>query len=168
MTSTAPHTTPSPPPPLSPPPTLAHLATLSSPATTRAWQSVPHPHTSLLATATADKSVTVWSLRDFRLLSTITGGHERSIRSVAWKDTSKSPSAEGSIVLATGSFDSNTGIWTRNERYRRKKKSGAGNAEEEEDLYGGGEEAYALDDGSAPADVQGEDDDDEEEFDEDE
>jgi cytosolic iron-sulfur protein assembly protein CIAO1 len=124
-------------PPETSPPTLTHLATLSSPAITRAWQSTPHPHNALLATATADKSVGVWSLRDFRLVSTITGGHKRSIRSVAWKDTGKSRS--GAVVLATGSFDSNTGIWTRNDG--RVRNGVAGDEEEEEELYGGAEDA---------------------------
>jgi cytosolic iron-sulfur protein assembly protein CIAO1 len=133
------------------PPTLTPLATLSSPTITRAWQSTPHPHTSLLATATADKSVAVWSLRDFRLLSTITGGHKRSIRSVAWKDTGKNRS--GGIVLATGSFDSNTGIWTRNERQVERRNNGGVGAKDEEDLFGGAEDADALD-GSAGAEEE--------------
>jgi cytosolic iron-sulfur protein assembly protein CIAO1 len=123
-----------------PPPTLAHLATLSSPTITRAWQSCPHPHISLLATATADKSVAIWSLRDFRLLSTITGGHKRSIRSVAWKDTGKS--GKGAVVLATGSFDSNTGIWTKNDRARA--RSGVGGEDDEFDGEGA-EDGDALD-----------------------
>jgi WD40 repeat protein len=123
-----------------PPPTLAHLATLSSPTITRAWQSSPHPHTSLLATATADKSVAIWSLRDFRLLSTITGGHKRSIRSVAWKVTGKS--GKGAVVLATGSFDSNTGIWTKNDRARA--RNGLGGEDDEFD-GAGAEDGDTLD-----------------------
>src|SRR5271163_3677288 len=122
-----------------PPPTLTHLAALSSPTITRAWQSSPHPHTSLLATATADKSVAIWSLRDFRLLSTITGGHKRSIRSVAWKDTGKS--GKGAVVLATGSFDSNTGIWTKNDRARGRNEVGG---EDDEFDGAGAEDADAL------------------------
>jgi WD40 repeat protein len=124
-------------PPEISPPALTHLATLSSPTITRAWQSSPHPHAPLLATATADKSVAIWSLRDFRLLSTITGGHKRSIRSVAWKDTGKNPSGGPNVgvVLATGSFDSNTGIWTRNERRVR---NGVG--EDGEDFDSGAED----------------------------
>jgi WD40 repeat protein len=128
--------TPNPLPPL----TLSHLATLSSPTITRAWQSSPHPHNSLLATATADKSVAIWSLRDFRLLSTITGGHKRSIRSVAWKDTGKS--GKGAVVLATGSFDSNTGIWTKNDRVWV--RNGVGGEDDEFD-GAGAEDADALD-----------------------
>lgn len=53
-------------------------------------------------------------------------------------------------MLATGSFDSNTGIWTRNERRVR---NGAGRDEDgEEELYGGTEDADVLD----MADGQGE------------
>ena len=131
------------PSPASTPPTLTHLATLSSPTITRAWQSSPHPHTSLLATATADKSVAIWSLRDFRLLSTITGGHKRSIRSVAWKDTGKT--GQGGVVLATGSFDSNTGIWTKNERYGGlRARNGVGGEDDEFDGAGAEDAADAL------------------------
>ena len=91
------------------------LAELTTPSTTRAWQATPHPTSSLLAVATADKCATIWSLRDFRLLSSITQGHKRSIRSVAWKHTSRKDPSTGETVLATGSFDSNTGVWVRNE-----------------------------------------------------
>jgi cytosolic iron-sulfur protein assembly protein CIAO1 len=94
-------------------PYLALLAELSSPSPTRAWQSAPHPHLPIVATATSDKTVAVYSLRDFRLLSTISGGHKRSIRSVAWRDDGK----KGESVLATGSFDSSVGIWKREDAY---------------------------------------------------
>lgn len=94
-------------------PSLGLLAELSSPSPTRTWQSAPHPHLPIVATATSDKTVSVYSLRDFRLLSTITGGHKRSIRSVAWRDDGK----KGESVLATGSFDSSVGIWKREDAY---------------------------------------------------
>ena len=42
------------------------------------------------------------------MLSTISGGHKRSIRSVAWKPGVK---GEAESVLATGSFDATAGIW---------------------------------------------------------
>src|SRR2546423_1827445 len=132
----------------SPPLTITHVATLSFPTITRAWQSSPHPHNSLLATATADRSVAIWSLRDFRLLSTITGGHKRSIRSVAWKDTSKLGGPEGgrgAVVLATGSFDSNTGIWTKNERrVTRNDSGGVGGEDDEFDGMGAADELDVL------------------------
>ena len=116
---------------------LAHLAALHSPSITRAWQSTPHPHTSLVATATADRSVAIWSLRDFRFLSTITGGHKRSVRAVAWKDTGKSApegaANSGPIVLATGSFDSNVGIWTKNESVAGGRRLATAGGEDEDD-----------------------------------
>lgn len=127
-------------------PQLDLLASLAHPSgTTRTWQSTPHPALSqpILATASADKTVNIWSLRDFRLLSTITGGHKRSIRCVGWKDYGTrfakrrkvNPSEEDDdeghegikkapVVLATGSFDANVGIWMHNETYG---KTNAGN-----------------------------------------
>lgn len=105
------------------PPSLGLLATLSSPSIhgTRTWQSRAHPSFSkpLLATASSDKSVHVWSLKDFRLLSTISGGHKRSVRCVDWKNYG-SPSKRrkgpkgNKVTLATGSFDANVGIWEHN------------------------------------------------------
>lgn len=94
-------------------PSLSLLAQLNIPSQTRTWQSAPHPHLPIVATATSDKTVSVHSLRDFRLLSTISGGHKRSIRSVAWRDDGK----KGESVLATGSFDSSVGIWKREDAY---------------------------------------------------
>ena len=91
---------------------LRLLASLTTSSTTRTWQSTPHPHKSLLATATDDKTVTVHSLLDFRLLSTISGGHKRSVRTVAWQDKGKGKET----VLATGSFDASVGIWTKNDQ----------------------------------------------------
>lgn len=105
-------------------PRLQHLKTLPSPTppstTTRAWQSTPHasPNTPLLAVASADKSVYIWSLRTFTLLSTISGGHKRSVRTVGWRDNgaSTSTSTKPKTVLATGSFDANVGVWEHNDR----------------------------------------------------
>ncbi|KAK6331060.1 Cytosolic iron-sulfur protein assembly protein [Orbilia javanica] len=77
----------------------------------RVWCAAPHPHLPLVATASTDRAVRIYSLRDFSLVSTIEGGHKRSIRSISWK-----PNAKGESVLATGSFDSSTGIWHREER----------------------------------------------------
>jgi WD40 repeat protein len=111
---------------------LIPLATLPSPSgLTRAWQSTPHPSKPLLATASSDKSVNIWSLRDFRLLSTITGGHKRSVRTVGWKDYGKrkKPStdeeeSEGKLTLATGAFDANVGIWEYNNDYNKSSTNG--------------------------------------------
>ncbi|RMD42734.1 hypothetical protein DV735_g2450, partial [Chaetothyriales sp. CBS 134920] len=83
-------------------------------------------HQPILATASSDKSVHIWSLRDWTLLSSIRDGHKRSVRCVGWKnyadpDTAtdtdiEDPSASKRrrLVLASGSFDSNVGIWEYN------------------------------------------------------
>ncbi|KAK3673836.1 Cytosolic iron-sulfur protein assembly protein [Recurvomyces mirabilis] len=90
------------------PTTLTFLATCTPPCNTRTWQSTPHPHLPIVATACSDKTVRIYSLQNFQQLSTISGGHKRSIRSCAWK-----PNSLGESVLATGSFDSSAGIWRR-------------------------------------------------------
>lgn len=92
---------------------LSRLAQFSSTSPSRTWQSAPHPHLPIVATANSDKTVSIHSLRDFRLLSTISGGHKRSIRSVCWRDDGK----QGQSALATGSFDSSVGIWKREDAY---------------------------------------------------
>lgn len=110
----------------SPAPSLTLLKTLhpSSSGPTRSWQSASHPDpsTPLLATASADKTVNVWSLRDFSLVSTISGGHKRSVRAVDWKDFGKAargPRSERKpVVLGTGSFDANVGVWVWNDDRR--------------------------------------------------
>ena len=83
---------------------LLHTFTPASPS--RAWCTAPHPTLPLLATCHADRSVRVYSLASQTLLSTINGGHKRSIRCCAWK-----PNLKGESVLATGSFDASVGIW---------------------------------------------------------
>ena len=112
-------------------PTLTHLATLESPGgpSTRLWQSSPHSSSShpLLATASSDKSVHVHSLTNFQLLSTISGGHKRSVRCVEWKDYGRpskrsklnladTEEKKSKVTLATGSFDANVGIWNHNQQ----------------------------------------------------
>ncbi|KAF3922787.1 Xenin [Arthrobotrys entomopaga] len=77
----------------------------------RVWCAAPHPRLPLVATASTDRTVRIYSLRDFSLASTIEGGHKRSIRSLAWK-----PNTKGESVVATASFDSTTGIWHRQDR----------------------------------------------------
>ena len=134
------------------PPSLSLLQTLRHPSAgaSRSWQSLPHPDVSipLLATASADQNVNVWSLRDFSLVSTISGGHKRSIRTVAWKDfgpqRQKRGEAKGQqpVILGTGSFDANVGIWAWNNEQRRSEFSGEANdgAAEEFDMGGAAEE----------------------------
>ncbi|KAL1305626.1 hypothetical protein AAFC00_007226 [Neodothiora populina] len=104
---------------MAPPSTISAIATLTPPSNTRTWLSSPHPNLPIVATACSDRSVRIYSLKTFNLLSTITGGHKRSIRSVAWKPGS-GPSGPGNngigeSVLATGSFDASAGIWRRDE-----------------------------------------------------
>ena len=130
------------------PPTkiIRPLASMHPPSTARAWLSAPHPSAPLLATACADRSVRLYSLRTFQLLECVGGGHKRSVRSVAWKpdapafvrrdeaDKAGNVNAEGSEgeasgigrsrkgkkrrdwVFASGSFDATAGIWRRKER----------------------------------------------------
>ena len=88
------------------PGTLALLSPCTPPSLSRAWLSAPHPYLPWIATCSSDKSVRVYSLSSFTLLSTISGGHKRSVRSCAWK-----PGAKGESVLATGSFDASVGVW---------------------------------------------------------
>jgi len=77
----------------------------------RAWLSVPHPTLPLVATASSDKSVRIYSLQNFQLHSTLDGGHKRSIRTVAWKPNLP----KGTLGLVTGSFDATAGVWRRSE-----------------------------------------------------
>ncbi|CAD6580431.1 MAG: Cytosolic iron-sulfur protein assembly protein [Alectoria sarmentosa] len=87
-------------------PQIFQLANLEPSSPSRAWLTAPHPTLPLLATCSSDKTVRIYSLTTFTLLSTITGGHKRSIRTCAWK-----PNLKGESVLATGSFDASVGIW---------------------------------------------------------
>ncbi|GES65123.1 WD repeat protein [Aspergillus terreus] len=96
-------------------PTTAHITLLSDltpPSQERTWLTAPHPTLPIVATCSSDKTVRVYSLSNFRLLSTITGGHKRSVRTCAWK-----PHVQGESVLATGSFDATVGIWRRWDSY---------------------------------------------------
>ncbi|PYH79665.1 WD40 repeat-like protein [Aspergillus uvarum CBS 121591] len=99
-------------PPTPPPYTLTPLATLDPPSQERTWQTAPHPRLPIVATCSADKTIRIYSLTNFRLLSTITGGHKRSVRTAAWK-----PHVTGESVLASGSFDATAGIWRRWDNY---------------------------------------------------
>ncbi|KAI9734855.1 MAG: Cytosolic iron-sulfur protein assembly protein [Cirrosporium novae-zelandiae] len=99
-------------PPSSLPHTLSLLSLLNPPSLSRTWLSAPHPSLPLIATCSSDRSVRIYSLTSFTLLSTISGGHKRSVRTCAWK-----PNLKGESVLATGSFDSSVGIWRRWDGY---------------------------------------------------
>jgi cytosolic iron-sulfur protein assembly protein CIAO1 len=96
------------------PSSLKLLSTLNPSSESRAWLTSPHPRLPIVATCTADRTVRVYSLRDFTLQSTISGGHKRSIRTCAWK-----PGVKGESVLATGSFDAAVGIWRRWDSYNQ-------------------------------------------------
>ncbi|GAD97948.1 cytosolic iron-sulfur protein assembly protein 1 [Paecilomyces variotii No. 5] len=97
-----------------PPASISHLADLTPPSAERCWLTSPHPTLPIVATCSSDKTVRVYSLTNFHLLSTISGGHKRSVRSAAWK-----PLVKGESVLATGSFDATVGIWRRWDSYGR-------------------------------------------------
>ncbi|KAK5085435.1 Cytosolic iron-sulfur protein assembly protein [Lithohypha guttulata] len=114
-------------------PQLTHHTTLHCPTTgTRTWSSAPHlsSRAPLLATATSDRSVNIWDMRSWRLLSTIAGGHKRSIRCVGWKDYGEKRKKRRKdvdmedgedeprgdpVILASGSFDANCGLWVWNQ-----------------------------------------------------
>jgi len=106
---------------------LQNLATIAA-HTDRVWQCAPHPSLPLVATASGDKSSQIISLLTYSILSTIDGGHKRSIRSVAWK-----PNTQGESVLATGSFDATAGIWRRYEDDAGAAGGGEYNDEEDEE-----------------------------------
>lgn len=119
----------------SPKPTLTLLSDLTPPSLERTWLTAPHPTLPLVATCSSDKTVRVYSLTNFKLLSTISGGHKRSVRTCAWK-----PHIEGESVLATGSFDATVGIWRRWDSYGRGNEASGGGGIEEGDEQGGEED----------------------------
>ncbi|KAF9239327.1 WD40-repeat-containing domain protein [Melanogaster broomeanus] len=82
----------------------------------RAWQVAWNPTKPLLASCSADKTVRLYSYHNdgqdpskivFSHVTTIPTGHSKTVRSIAWAPSGK--------TLATGSFDSNVGIWERRE-----------------------------------------------------
>ncbi|KAI4180074.1 MAG: hypothetical protein L6R41_007477 [Letrouitia leprolyta] len=88
---------------------IVPVSSLTPPCPSRAWLSAPHPDLPLVATASAN-ALRIYSLTSFSLLSTISGGHKRSIRSCSWK-----PNTKIQPVIATGSFDASVGIWSQEE-----------------------------------------------------
>ncbi|KAJ5281913.1 hypothetical protein N7478_007285 [Penicillium angulare] len=102
-------------------PTLTLLSDLTPPSLERTWLTAPHPTLPIVATCSSDKTVRVYSLTNFKLLSTISGGHKRSVRTCAWK-----PHIKGESVLATGSFDATVGIWRRWDNYGRTEDEATG------------------------------------------
>ncbi|KIJ63196.1 hypothetical protein HYDPIDRAFT_113808 [Hydnomerulius pinastri MD-312] len=80
----------------------------------RAWQVAWNPTKPLLASCSADKTVRLYSYHkdeqdpsttSFSHVTTIPTGHSKTVRSIAWAPSGK--------TLATGSFDSNVGIWEK-------------------------------------------------------
>ncbi|KAK0654059.1 putative cytosolic iron-sulfur protein assembly protein 1 [Lasiodiplodia hormozganensis] len=120
---------------ITPPPMLQPLATLTPASSARTWMTAPHPSLPVVATASSDKTVRVYSLTSFALASTVAGGHKRSVRACAWKPNN----GAGESVLATGSFDASAGIWRKWEGggmsgvVRAEVDVAAGENEEEED-----------------------------------
>ncbi|KAF2864037.1 WD40 repeat-like protein [Piedraia hortae CBS 480.64] len=85
---------------------LKLLGTMHPESGARCWQSVPHPSQPIVATACGDKTVRIYSLQTLQQQSVIEGGHKRSIRCCTWDKGAETK-------LATGSFDSTVGVWTR-------------------------------------------------------
>ncbi|KAG4304126.1 hypothetical protein PORY_002490 [Pneumocystis oryctolagi] len=85
---------------------LQHVRTLSG-HIDRVWNLSLHPTLPLLASASSDKTVKIWSIQNGQCIATLEGNHQRSIRSVAWKPQTK----EERPILATASFDGTVGIW---------------------------------------------------------
>lgn len=129
--------------PTSAPAILTPISTCTPPSPTRAWHTSPHPYLPLLATASSDKAIRIYSLTSFTLLSTITGGHKRSVRACAWKPGLRS---DRESVLATGSFDASAGIW-KGDNSRQKVGGGVVGEAAGEGLLGGGGAAGDGDDG---------------------
>lgn len=89
---------------------LILVSAMSPTSQSRAWLSIPHPTLPIIATCTSDKAVSIYSLTSFTQLSSITGGHKRSVRTCAWK-----PNLKGQSTLATGSFDASVGLWCKDD-----------------------------------------------------
>ena len=89
--------------------TISYVNCLSPPCDTRAWSSVPHSNLPIIAVTTAS-ALRIYSLTSFKLVSNVTGGHKRSVRTCAWK-----PNTTEGAVIATGSFDASVGIWNQDQ-----------------------------------------------------
>lgn len=110
---------------------LKPLASFTPALPSRAWLSLPHPSLPLLATATASQNtIQIYSLTSFTRLSTISGGHRRSVRAVAWQPSSGKTTGES--VLVSGSFDATVGVWRRFESVGQNEMEGEDDEEEED------------------------------------
>jgi len=132
---------------------LLPISELKPTASSRAWVSIPNPNNlPLLATGTSDKTVRVYSLKNFTLHSTLEGGHTRSVRSVAWKP-STSPNAP--LNIASGSFDASIGLWRRQADEASKDGPGANGQVLEREIRASGEQQIEDSDGSEAEDDWG-------------
>ncbi|ODV62264.1 iron-sulfur cluster assembly protein CIA1, partial [Ascoidea rubescens DSM 1968] len=71
----------------------------------KVWSVSVHKELPLLASVSSDKTIRIYNLVNYSLVTSLDLTHKRSIRSVAWKPTGVFPS------LAAGSFDSTISIW---------------------------------------------------------
>ena len=81
----------------------------------------------------------LYSLSALAQMSTIGGGHRRSVRASAWQPVGTGAKSRA-CVLATGSFDASVGVWRREEDYSEDydREDGEGEGEGE----GGGKGAW--------------------------
>ncbi|EAQ83855.1 hypothetical protein CHGG_10259 [Chaetomium globosum CBS 148.51] len=136
-----PPTTPTPNPSIPQKATLTPLPPFQPDLYQRAWSSIPHPTLPLLATGHA-KSVTVFSLATLSKHSALTGGHARSVRTVAWQPARGGGTGGGSggkrLGLVTGSFDATAGLWSFEGDADAAAGGGGGGLEREVRMGGGG------------------------------
>lgn len=107
-------------------PTITPLKSLPL-SRSRLWQLSLHPSKPLLTAASSDKSAYLASLSTFTSLSTVEGGHKRTVRTVSFRP---GPASEEEETLATGSFDGTAGIW-RGSALRDEQREEADEEEEE-------------------------------------
>lgn len=69
----------------------------------RVWVSKCSPDGKLLASASGDRTVRIWSLQSFQCIATLEGTHQRTVRNLAW--------APNGNLLACCSFDGTVSIW---------------------------------------------------------
>lgn len=88
----------------------------------RVWHISCHPELPLVASASADRTVRIWSSKKWTSIATLEGNHKRSIRATAWKP----PQGSNPPILATASFDGTIGIWDHGDREDEGSERGTG------------------------------------------